>query len=217
LTLRPDAQPTGDAGDDPHAAAIEAALRSMAPPGVDVGTRRIDAADVSALWPDELAAVGDSVAKRQREFATGRVLLRHLLGRDGPIAVRTDRSPDLPPGFVGSLAHDDTFVIAAVSSRATVTALGIDVEPTVPLAIDVAALIVRPDERDIDAHLAFTLKEATYKAWSGAGGRMLDHHDVRLTVDASRFSAEVIDDQVWFEGRYQRVDDRWVALVIVGR
>ncbi len=178
--------------------------------------RRIDAADVGRLWPEELAAVGDSVDKRRREFATGRVLLRQLLNSDAPIAVRPNRTAELPAGVVGSLAHDATFVVAAVSVSVAVSALGIDIEPTVPLATDVAALIVRPDEGDVDAHLAFTLKEATYKAWSGVGGPILDHHDVRLTlVDATRFSAEVIGSEASFEGRYQRVDDRWIALVVV--
>jgi 4'-phosphopantetheinyl transferase EntD len=186
----------------------------MAPADVDVGARRIDAADLKTLWPAEAAAVRAAVAKRRQEFASGRALLRQLLRLDAVILVGRDRAPVLPTGIVASLAHDATYVVAAVSAHPDVRALGIDIEPAVPLADDIAALVLRHDEDDLDAHLAFTLKEAAYKAWSASGGRLLDHQEVRLTVDVEEFSAEVIDDQTTFAGTYRQVADRWVALVV---
>ena len=55
---------------------IDITLRSMAPPGVDTGSRLIDDADLNLLLPIERAAIVHAVPIRQREFATGRVLLR---------------------------------------------------------------------------------------------------------------------------------------------
>ena len=94
------------------------------------------------------------------------------------------------------MAHDEVFAIAAVSDDPTVLAIGIDLEPATPLESDLAGLILRPDEDLLDAHLAFTLKEAAYKAWSTLGGRLLDHADVRLKVAPDTFRAEVVPDGV---------------------
>ena len=198
-------------------AALDAALRLIAPPGVKTGCRKIDAADIDALTSEERAAVRTAVPRRQQEFATGRVLLRQLLGTQVAIPVRPDRAPDLPPGVIASLAHDDEFAIAAVSTDDVVAAVGLDIEPTDPLAPDIAELIVRPDEGEIDAHLAFTLKEAAYKAWSTAGGRILEHHDVRLVIDGRRFTAEVVDDGSHLDGRYVGVGGHWIAIVVLPR
>jgi 4'-phosphopantetheinyl transferase EntD len=194
---------------------LDQALRALAPPTVRIGSRCIDPSDVARLEPVELAAVEQAVAKRRNEFATGRVLLRQLLGcRDG-IAVTEGRAPRWPAGFCGSLAHDRECAVAAVTDDPSIWALGIDIEPTAPLAADLARLILRPDEAGIDAHLAFSLKEAAYKAWSATGGRLLDHHEVRLTIGDGRFVAAVVDDGVTFAGRFAIVGDRTLALVVV--
>jgi enterobactin synthetase component D len=194
---------------------IDEALRALAPPTVRIGSRCIDPADLARLEPVERAAVERAVAKRRNEFATGRVLLRELIGCRGGIAVAESRAPRWPPGFCGSLAHDHGCAVAAVTDDRSIRALGIDVEPTAPLAPDLARLILRADESGIDAHLAFSLKEAAYKAWSATGGRLLDHHEVRLTIGAGHFDAVVVDDGVTFAGRFAIVGERTVALVVV--
>jgi 4'-phosphopantetheinyl transferase EntD len=204
---------TGAGGADPI---IDAALRSIAPDHVLTGSRRISDDDVLLLLAEEAAAVARAVPRRKREFATGRVLLRSLIGITSAIPIGPDRAPVLPPATAASLAHDHVHAVAAVA-RGVDVALGVDVEPAVPLASDVAALVLRADERGVDAHLAFTLKEAAYKAWSRCGGRMLDHHQVRLRVGTSSFDAEIVDDGVWLQGRYARAGDRWVALVVADR
>jgi 4'-phosphopantetheinyl transferase EntD len=194
---------------------LDGALRALAPASVRTGSRCIDAADVARLAPSEQAAVERAVAKRRREFATGRVLLRELLGRPDAIAVDARRAPAWPPGFCGSLAHDDRYAVAAVTDDPAIRALGIDVEPTVALGHDLAALILRRDEEELDAHLAFSLKEAAYKAWSAIGGRLLDHLEVRVTLHGDRFEALVVDDGMRFDGRFTTVHDRTLALVVV--
>jgi enterobactin synthetase component D len=182
---------------------------------VRTGSRCIDAADIALIAPAERAAIERAVAKRRREFASGRVLLRELIGRPDAIAVDDRRAPAFPAGFCGSLAHDDCYAVAAVTDDPTIRAIGIDVEPTAALGPGLAALILRRDEGALDAHLAFSLKEAAYKAWSAMGGRLLDHLDVRVTVHDDRFDAVVVDDGVRFDGRFAIVHDRTLALVVV--
>jgi 4'-phosphopantetheinyl transferase EntD len=194
---------------------LDAALQTLALPTVRTGSRCIDPTDVAHLAPVEWLAVERAVLKRQREFATGRVLLRQLLECAGAIPVDGGRAPRWPPGFCGSLAHDDAFAVAAVSDSRAIRALGIDVEPTVALQPALARMILRPDEGDLDAHLALSLKEAAYKAWSALGGRMIDHLEMRLTVDGERFTAVVVKDGARLNGRYVVAHDRTVALVVV--
>lgn len=191
------------------------ALRSISPPFVSVGVRQIVQRDVESLFDVELAAVFSAVDRRKCEFATGRVLLRELIGRDVAIPVADDRSPALPPGVQASLAHDDEFAVAAVSNDLSVLSLGIDVEPTNELEPDLAGIILRADESGIDPHLAFTLKEAAYKAWSNRGGRLLAHHDIRITLAGRRFAAEVAGDGIVLPGQFASAADRWLALVVV--
>ncbi|MEO5899478.1 MAG: 4-phosphopantetheinyl transferase [Ilumatobacteraceae bacterium] len=200
---------------DAEAGALHAALRRIAPPAVIVGVRRIHARDLDGMLPDEAAAVAAAVPKRRREFASGRALLRELIGDDGAIRALASRAPSLPAGVRGSLAHDDTWAVAVITREPLIAALGVDVEPVGLLAEDVAALILRPEESGLDAHLAFTLKEAAYKAWSGLGGRMLDHHDVVVTLDGHRFEARIVTDDVLVGGTWTTACGRWLAIVAV--
>jgi 4'-phosphopantetheinyl transferase EntD len=191
------------------------ALAGLAQSGVITGVRLISEGDMSTLHPTELAVVANAVERRKHEFASGRMLLRQLLETADPIPVGPTRAPILPPGVVGSLAHDRSVVVAALGRDHEVKAMGIDVEPDEVLSNEMARVILREDEVGVDAHLAFTLKEAVYKAWSNSGGRMLGHHEVRLVVDDGRFTATVIPDDRRFGGRFTTVAGRHLALVVV--
>jgi 4'-phosphopantetheinyl transferase EntD len=196
---------------------LRSALESLAPPDVRVGCRRIAAADLAELRPVEAGHVRSAVPARQREFASGRALLRALTGYDGAIPAAPNRSAVLPYGVRGSLAHDRDFAVAAVSRKPSVLALGIDVEPATPLEPEVAALVLRDDEDAIDAHLAFTMKEAAYKAWSALGGRVLDHDDVLLAVSGREDRARILPNEMVIRGRWTGVAGRWIALVVVDK
>ena len=198
---------------------IHEALQAIAPSSVRTGVRAIDEADEATLWPSERAAVTSAVHSRRVEFATGRTLLRELLDLDAAIPVRSDRRPEFPDGIVGSLAHDQEIAVAATAAATSWRALGIDIETTTELERDLVRMICRPEERHLDAHLVFVLKEATYKAWSSLGGRMLDHHDVSVRVDhpGGPFTATVLPDSVEFTGRYVSVEGHHLALVTVAR
>ena len=190
-------------------------LVAIAPEDVEVGWRRITPADLRSLWPIEAEHIARAVPIRQHEFATGRALLRELIGETVAIPVAADRRPVLPNGVQASLAHDRQLAVAAMTRAPGIRALGIDVEPATLLEPEIARMVLRPDERGLDAHHAFTMKEAAYKAWSTLGGRFLDHHDVRLSPDGDRFGAEVVDDGARFEGRTVLAGGRWLALVVV--
>jgi 4'-phosphopantetheinyl transferase EntD len=203
----------------PSIVRIRDALRELVPSSVRTGVRSIDEADEATLWPIERAAVASAVRSRRIEFATGRALLRELLDLDAAIPVRPDRRPEFPDGTVGTLAHDQDIAVAATAHDASCRALGIDIEPTTELEADLVALICRPEERHLDAHLVFVLKEATYKAWSSLGGRMLEHREVSVRIDhhTGEFAATTLPDAVDFTGRYVTVEHRHLALVTVER
>ena len=93
--------------------------------------------------------------------------------------------------------------------------IGIDIEPTVELAPEMAVAILRADESSLDAHLAFSLKEAAYKAWSNIGGRMLGQHEVRLTLDHRNFLAEVIGEATAIRGTFAFAVDRCLAMAVI--
>ena len=108
-------------------------LAALAPAGVRTGSRLITPDDAATLHAVEAAAVERAVDVRRREFATGRALLRSLLGTDVAIPVGPSRAPVLPAGVVGSLAHDRVLAVAAVTTEPAIAALGIDVEADDPV------------------------------------------------------------------------------------
>ncbi len=182
---------------------------------VRVGAAAIDPADEARLHPQEAAIIATAVAKRRREFASGRALLRSLLATDQPVTVLASRAPQLPVGVVASLAHDDEIVIAAVSSDPSVRSLGVDLEPIGAVDDEVADAVRRSEERHLDPTFVFVAKEATYKAWSSQGGRFLRHDDVVVTdAGDGRFTAVVIDEPRSFIGRSARVGGRIIAMVV---
>lgn len=184
-------------------------------PEVAVGVRMIDRVDEAQLHELERAIVAGAVAKRRAEFASGRVLLRSLLATNEPVTVLSTRAPSLPAGVVASLAHDAVFVVAAVTTDRWIAALGIDIEPVDAVTADIVSTVLRDDERDIDPTLAFVAKEATYKAWSSLGGRVLDHLEVQLAFgNEGAFTATIVDDHRSFVGRSLSVGRRWLALVV---
>ena len=202
-------------GEGPAGDALLGALEAIAPPGVRVGVLAIDERHLDDLFEGERQHVAGAVAKRRREFATGRALLRGLLGERVEIPVLPSRAPGMPTQVVASLAHDRAFAVATLGAATEVTALGIDVEPAGAMAPGVAALVLRPDE-DLDPRVAFVLKEAAYKAWSGLGGPLLSFHDVRLRVSGSTFTASVHPFDVVLEGRWADAGGRHLALVAAG-
>lgn len=189
---------------------FDALLADLVVDNVRYGWKRIEPVHVATLTAHEADAVARSIPHRQAEFATGRCLLRELLDDDIEIPVGPSGAPVLPNGTVASLAHDNEMAVALVASSDQMHAVGIDIEPITTLEPDVASIVVRPDDIVPTALAAFVAKEAAYKAWSVLGGEMLDHHDVRVTVEAQRFVADLRSEMV-LHGRIGERAGRIVA------
>jgi 4'-phosphopantetheinyl transferase EntD len=205
-----------------HADESRAALHRIAPEGVAVGAASISAANLGLLYPAELALVGSAVEHRRNEFATGRVLLRGLIGRDEPVLALTSRAPAFPDDVVATLAHDHDVAVAAVATRGSapsIRSLGIDIETIGAVEVGAAAVVCRDDEAGLDPTMVFVAKEAAYKAWSNSGGGMLDHHDVRIEIDAVdaplAFRAEIVPTGEMVRGMIIRTSTRWLAIACV--
>ncbi len=194
---------------------LSEALRTLAPGGVATGSRTLSHADVADLHPAESSLIVSSRSRRRIEFASGRSLLRNLLGIDGPIPRHPNGAPQFPGGAKGSLAHDGEVAVAAVTRRADIIALGIDVEPESVLTAAEQAIIVSDADRVDDPLLTFVQKEAVYKAWSSLGGRFLEHHEVVIRSGAGEFSGAVTHAPREFTGRHAVIDGRRLALVVV--
>lgn len=162
--------------------------------------------DPDGLYPSERVAVAAAIDARRREFAAGRRLLRAITGCDVPIPVADDRSPILPVGHRGSLTHDDGVVVAVVAPSAQADALGVDLASWIELDPGERSLIMRHDDADVAPIVAFSLKEAAYKAWSSLGGRMLEHHEMRLERTGDH---EVVAEVMIGESRGRRLSGRW--------
>jgi 4'-phosphopantetheinyl transferase EntD len=185
-----------DAGEDAMTARIEralAALAARAHPGLRAGCRTIRAGDEEALSPAEAAPLAGAVESVRRASGAARIVARRLLADLGaPAAGELPRlvsgAPCWPPGFVGSLAHDEAVAVAAVARSGVFPGLGIDVEPALPLPAELLDLVATPAEQGelagdlIEARLLFCAKEAVYKATNPIDGVFLEHRDVEVRL-----------------------------------
>lgn len=153
-------------------------------------------ADISHLYPEELAAVGHAVPKRRREFATGRVNARHAMSRIGeaPVAIPSglDRAPVWPGHLSGSISHTNKACVAVVARRSDAPSLGIDLEDDCPMDPELWPTICTATEAAYVESQAiesrgqwvtrlFSAKEAVYKWQYPLTGRMLNFQQVELT------------------------------------
>ncbi|MEM1233955.1 MAG: hypothetical protein AAGH70_07490 [Pseudomonadota bacterium] len=145
------------------------------------------------LTTDELKPSNARVAKRTREIIAGRILARVLMSdaglAPGPLPRGTDRAPDWPEGFTGSITHTDGMIAVAFGERSLGT-IGIDIEAPQGLDAAMEARIRRPDEEG-NAMSLFVAKEALFKAKYPRTGEMLSHHDVHILRAGNSFTAKV--------------------------
>lgn len=201
----------------PHESApseLGAALDALSAGRARTGWARVDASAIPLLTTAEAALIERAVPRRRAEFATGRTLLRSLMGRDVEILRTVSGRPQLPDDVIASLAHDREIAVAVVAPAREIRAAGVDVEPVHELDPRVAELIVRPDDVTPDPLTAFVAKEAAYKAWSGLGGDLLEHHDVRVVVESGRYRADLRGELV-VEGDLAWAAGRVLALVLI--
>lgn len=165
------------------------------------------------LHADEQPAVATAVAKRRREFTAGRNAARSALDALGvdvvSIPVGPQREPVLPAGVSLSITHCDDYCTAAAIRCGDVASMGIDAERNIALPAEIRDRIVTSHEvaaltsdgmseigNSFDPlRLAFSAKEAFYKAWFPQARRFLDFLGARIEIDtaAKRFAIQVID------------------------
>lgn len=179
---------------------VTAAQRMLGPEIAVAGGRMSDWAD--ALWPEEEAAVSRAVPKRRQEFAAGRSAARHAMLALGVAATALPRLPEGPPrwpaGLTGSLSHGGGHVLVAMGALGPgLRALGLDLEPYVPLPRELISEICRPDEDRSLGIRIFSAKEAAFKAQFALTGKALEPADLRIRFEperagVSRFTAQVV-------------------------
>ncbi len=150
------------------------------------------------LHPDEQAQIAPAVEKRQREYATGRGLARSMLAAHGhpthALLNDSDRVPAWPEGWLGSISHTRGYCGVALAHAHSHRGLGLDVEQAEPLEAklfrsilrdeELAELVALPDrEAGLRAKLAFSAKEAAYKAQYALSRAYLGFSAMRIELD----------------------------------
>jgi 4'-phosphopantetheinyl transferase EntD len=162
------------------------------------------------LFPEELAVISHSIARRQAEFQTTRLLAHDALQAMGhppePLLPGRKGEPMWPLGVVGSITHCAGFRAVAVSHSPRIESLGIDAEPMRPLPPGVLGRVSNDAERE-SLHsndganprvpwdcVLFSAKEAVYKAWYPMAQSWLGFRDVEIILDVREqsFTAELL-------------------------
>lgn len=175
---------------------IRAALARMLPAGVVASSGAITG-DEAPLAAAELPSTARMSPRRLQEFAAGRGHARRALQRLGlrapHVAVGPGREPLWPSGFVGSISHAGDLVLAVAAPSSALRAIGVDLEPAVPLDADLVHRVCRPEELERlatsgalpkQAKLVFSAKESVYKCIAPRTGLFLEFEDVEILLDA---------------------------------
>lgn len=171
--------------------------------------------------------------QRVHRSRCARALASELLEGQGAVDVREIHKdargrPQWPAGFTGSLAHVDGHALAATAPLTSCVALGVDVEPALPLADDIDPVLADDDERrwfeSADATsrcLVFCARQCVHKAIDPLRGAWLEFDDVAIAFDtgAHRFTASPRNARAGaaFEGLdargvVHRIEDHWMLV-----
>lgn len=206
-------------------------IAELLPPPIGTGSAFVDYdAALTALYPQEAAAVASARPKRLQEYANVRLCARRAMRELGvppaPVLSGARGEPLWPEGIVGSLTHCPGFRAAAMGRSSTFVGLGIDAEPNLPLEKDLLEFISLPQE-GARVHtltrsspgvcwdrLLFSAKEAVFKIWFPLTGRELDFSeaDMRIDPDEGTFSARLLVQGPMVDGqRIEEFDGRWLS------
>jgi len=148
------------------------------------------------LFPEELAATPNMVAKRLIEFRHGRYCAHTAMAKLGiapaPVRKGIDRAPIWPTGLTGSITHTGDAAASAVAHCEAFRSVGLDMETSAPLTPEIIAMVCRPTENpDNDgnkAKLFFSIKESIYKCLYPIVRKYIDFLDVEVSFDPSTSS-----------------------------
>jgi len=125
-----------------------------------------------------------------REAATNQCIARafEVLGYDASLIVRhrPTGERDWPAGLVGSVTHKGALILVAIAPSANCNGIGIDLERHISGEIEAITDDIAPEglprrlPRDVAATIAFSAKEAIFKAQFGLTGKPLEFRDVEL-------------------------------------
>lgn len=205
-------------------APLEAALRSLFPPGVATAVVPIGGTN-APLWREEAAAMSGAVPARVAEFVAGRTAARRALADLGlppvPLPMGPDRAPHWPTGISGSITHAAGYAMAVARRGAP---LGVDLEQDAPIPPDLWPTLCRAEELERlgrePGHLVrqiFAAKEAVFKAQDTGRRAMFGFDVVSVTLVTGGFEAHFLDDAGAFrvgqvlQGRLALCDDMILA------
>lgn len=132
-------------------------------------------------------------------------------------------APVWPSGVVGSIAHSAAHAVAVAAWRRDWLALGVDVEPDLPLPADAAALALHATEEQALHHVwpgsglaqarrVFCAKECIHKALNPLNGAWLEFDEVQvLPLDAARWQARPLSARARQAFPHPVLEGRWWA------
>jgi enterobactin synthetase component D len=175
--------------------------------------------DTPPLHPSEQPLADSLGPVRRRELAAGRTALRAALELDVPILADDRGAPTLPAGWVGSISHKGSRAAGLVAPAGD-GFVGIDLElaaaPRMPIEHRILTERERAAIRDPrQVTLAFSIKEAIYKAIDPIVRRYVAFTEVELAIDPSGACAVTVLDPaslpVVVEAWWTERDGHWLA------
>jgi len=165
-------------------------LPAVSFPAVAVERQRVTDGDELAILAEEAGSFSNCAEVVRRQGGAARIAARKLLNAAGhgnwPLLRRVGMGPLWPPGVVGSISHSENHAVAVLASSASFAGLGVDIEPAVPLPVEIWNFVALPHEREfldcdsIQSRVLFCAKEAAYKAVHPIDGRFLEMHDIAV-------------------------------------
>ncbi|MGH8517677.1 MAG: 4'-phosphopantetheinyl transferase family protein [Panacagrimonas sp.] len=136
--------------------------------------------------------------RRVHQSRCARALALELLDEQGVTSQEICKDPrgrpQWPPGFTGSLSHTNGHALAATAPLDRCAAVGVDIEPALPLPADADTLVLTIEERrwldrvgsaePAAGRLVFCAKECVHKALEPLRDAWLEFADVRIEFDA---------------------------------
>ena len=180
--------------------AVDASLArdidTLAVPGLLIGHRVIAPGDEDALLQEEAVSIASPISAVRRPSGAARVVARALMARLGypgaAVPKGASGEPIWPAGIIGSMAHDDRIAVAAAGLQRDIRAVGIDIEPALPLPMDMLELVATPQELSgiaadpLQGRLLFSAKEAVYKAVFPLDRVFLEFRDIEIDLGRSK-------------------------------
>ncbi len=183
---------------------VTTGLRNLVPAGVAVAATELRQVQRS-LTASEGPATASMAPRRLLEFTAGRTCAHKALALLGipssGVPIGPQREPLWPSGVVGSISHSSDLAVAAVAPITVLHAIGIDIEPALPLDSDLLSSICRPAElarlrsgpdTALRAKLVFSAKESVYKCLWPSTRQFLEFSDVEIVLGDSDENFRVV-------------------------